>query len=212
MQLRVILLLVIMLTAAMACAQGDSVAFTVDDRMNDGVYLTYGDLRQNHAISREQIVFAADPENLNFVEKALQQEKFSYISNGVKYTVDPKNVWGFFQNNTFYVNFNGEFYRVPQFGSVSYLVATVLVRTAGFYDPRFGASMMPTYTRETREFIMDFYDGVLMELSMERFEKILSRDKAIYEEFMALGRRKRKEELYRYIRKYNAAHPVYFVR
>ncbi len=61
------------------------------------------------------------------------------------------DTWGFIQNNTFYVNFRENFYRIPVFGAISFLVANVTVMNPGFYDPRFGYSSAGANTREIRE-------------------------------------------------------------
>lgn len=212
MRLYPVYLLFILMCGFNGFAQQDSVAFTVDSVMSDGVYVSYADFRMNNPVTKEQVNSNQDKGQLNFLEKTLQAEKFSYQKSDVLHTTESKKVWGFFQNNTLYVNYEGEFYRVPVFGSVSYLVATVLVRNSGFYDPRFGYSMGATYTREVREFVIDFYNGIVTELTMERAELLLSRDKALYDEFMKLSRHKRKEQLYRFIRRYNEMHPVYFLK
>lgn len=67
-------------------------------------------------------------------------------------------------------------------------------------------------TTEVREFVMDFYEGKILDLTMDKAKELLSRDAGLYSEFKKLGRRKQKEELYRYIRKYNELHPVYFLK
>ena len=96
------------------------------------------------------------------------------------------------------------------FGSISYLVASVTVVNNGFYDPRFGY-MGSSTTKEIREFLMNFYDGLVVEFTNEKIEQLLGRDKTLYEEFKNLSRKKQKEQLYKYIRKYNELHPVYFL-
>jgi hypothetical protein len=43
-------------------------------------------------------------------------------------------------------------------------------------------------------------------------ELLLSRDEALYKEFKALKRKKKKEQISRFIKKYNEAHPVHFYK
>jgi menaquinone-dependent protoporphyrinogen IX oxidase len=59
---------------------------------------------------------------------------------------------------------------------------------------------------------MNFYDGAITEFSMEKAEELLSRDPVLFAEYMKLNRRNRKEQVNRYIRRFNEAHPVYFLK
>lgn len=199
------------LTFIFSCvrAQQDSTLFPAE--VKDGIYLTYADFRRNNAITKEQIVSDMDKEHLEFIGKQMNLDLVTFKQGGQVLTSDPKKIWGFFQNKTLYVNFKEEFYRVPVFGSICYLIATVTVNS-GFYDPMFGYGTTGNRTKEIREFIMNFYDGNVVEFSMDRAEELLARDAALYKEFKGLGRRKQKEQVYRYIRKYNDAHPVFFLR
>ena len=47
---------------------------------------------------------------------------------------------------------------------------------------------------------------------MDAVEELLGKDKALYEEYKKLSRRKQREQVYKYIRKFNEMHPVYFLR
>jgi len=205
-------LVVLFFTWFDCCSQADSVIHSPDARMEDGIYINYSDFRKDKSIKKNQIVSKLDKEQLEFLSKTIFENKISYEENGTVYTVESKNVWGYMQNNTLYVNFRGDFFRVPVFGSVSYLVATVTVINPGFYDPRFGMSTGSGTTKEIREFLMNFYDGHMVEFTVEGAEQLISRDKTLYAEYKNLGRRKQKEQIYGYIRKFNNLHPVYFLK
>jgi len=212
MRLTLLSTFIFLLAGMNVFSQADSVMLSPDARLNDGIYLSYSDFRGNRSIKKEQIISKQDKGQLEFLSKTIFEEKFSYVENGQTYTIESKTAWGYAQNNTLYVNFKGDFYRVPVFGSISYLVATVTVINPGFYDPRFGMSTGSGTTKEIREFIMNFYDGFVLEFTVDLAEQLLSRDKILFEDYKKLGRRKQKEQIYGYIRKYNAQHPVYFVR
>lgn len=192
-------------------AQQDSVVFPAE--IKDGIYLTYADFRKNNAVSKEQIITTMDRDQLEFIGKAMNQPTVSFKGTGGVENFDPTTAWGFFQNKTLYINFREEFYRVPVFGSICYLVATVTVINPGFYDPMFGyGTTTSNRTKEIREFIMNFYDGKVVEFNMDKAEELLSRDVALYAEYKQLGRRKQRDQVHRYIRRYNDLHPVYFLR
>jgi hypothetical protein len=193
-------------------AQNDSSVYQVGMPMPEGVYLSYWDFRRNNVIAKEDIDFNSNKEQLDYISKALEQEKLNYHQNGNQHSINSKEVWGYLQNGTFYVNYQNKFYRIPVFGSISYLVAMVEVKQSGFYDPRFGGYSGGMITTEQREFIMNFYEGKLNELKQSDVEVLLSRDKVLYEEYLKLSNRKQKEQLYRFIRRYNENNPVYFLK
>ncbi|MBA2613572.1 MAG: hypothetical protein H0U95_16535 [Bacteroidetes bacterium] len=210
MRSKLLVLLFITLFKGVLLSQNDSVVIPTDLNIPDAVYITYNDFRYNKGILKDQIVSSGNKDQLDFVGKALDKEVFSFTDGQKSGEVKSKIVWGFFQNKTLYINYKGSFYRVPVFGSVCYLVATVEVVGVGFYDPMFGYGS--GRRQEVREFLINFYDGMITEFSMSGAELLLSRDKLIYAEYKELSKRKQREQIFRYLRKYNEAHPVYFLK
>lgn len=205
-------LFLLMLIRLSVFPQSDSVIYNKDLPLSDRIYLTYADFRKGLALSKSQIVSKQDPDQLEFLTKVLSDEKLTFKVSEEPVTIDSRTVWGYLQNNTFYVNYKGDFYRIPVFGSISYLVANVTVVNPGFYDPRFGYSTGSSTSKEIREFLMNFYEGKVSEFSMGYAQELLSRDKELFAEFSKLSKRKQKEEIYKYIRKFNERHPVYFLK
>jgi hypothetical protein len=209
---RRILCVIFICAGFFSIAQTDSVLYNENINLKEGIYLTYEDFRKNNPIVKEEIETTVNKEQLDFFGKVVDQLKISYVRNGTKNLVEAKNCWGFYQNKTLYVNYRETFYRVPVFGSICYLVALVEVPVyfPGPYGPTYGTTT--ARTKEVREFIINFYDGVVEELNFEKVEKLLSRDETLYKEFMALKRKKKKEQISRFIKKYNELHPVYFLK
>ncbi|MEO6303054.1 MAG: hypothetical protein ABIP51_07760 [Bacteroidia bacterium] len=194
-------------------SQTDSVQVPLDLNITDGVFLTYADFRFNKGISKEQIISTNNKDQLDFIGKTLEKETFIFQDSQKTTTISSNSVWGYFQNKTLYINYKGVFYRVPVFGSVCYLVATVEIVGVGFYDPMYGAGVNNGGRRqEIREFLINFYDGIITEFRMDEAEFLLGRDKELFVEYKKLSRRKQKEQIFRYIRKYNDKHPVYFLK
>lgn len=194
-------------------AQLDSVQVPVDLNIADGIFVSYADFRYNKAILKDQVISTGNKEQLDFIWKTLEKETFSFQDSQKTTVVNSKSIWGFFQNKTLYINYKGVFYRVPVFGSICYLVATVEVVGVGFYDPMYGyGTGVGSRRQEIREFLINFYDGIVTEFRMDEAELLISRDKEIFAEYKKLSRRKQKEQIFRYIRKYNDAHPVYFLK
>ena len=210
-------------TSVKSSAQTDSVSFTNDFTLKEGIYFTYSDFRKNNPVPKEAIVSKEDKTQLDFISKTLNDFKEIALSyKGENGNVEVKKLWGFCQNNTVYINYQNKFYRIPVFGNISNFLGTVEVTYynnngmyggmgigMGGYGGMMGSSM-PIKQRETRQFIFDFYSGDIMDYTINNVEILLSRDLKMYEEFMQLKKRKRKDMMMLYIRKYNNAHPVSF--
>lgn len=193
--------------------QNDSIICDASFKITEGIYLNYADFRRNAPISRSNINTKQDKDQLEIFGKILAEKTFSYNTNSGTNTFESKNAWGYYQNNTLYINFNGEFFRVPVFGSINYFVATVEVISPGFYNPGYGGMMGSNVrTKELRNFLMNFYDGRTIPFTTEDAENLISRDSELYKEFKSLKRKQQKEQISRYIRKYNELHPVYFLK
>lgn len=214
MRFRCIFLVLTCVLSFIGKAQKDSVIYS-ENELTEGIYLSYDDFRKNTPITKNEIETTINKDQLDFFGKVIDQLKFTYKKNGNTQIAEAKNAWGFYQNHTLYINYKEMFYRVPVFGAICYLVAVVEVPVyyPGFYGPGFGGSAGTTMkTKEVREFIINFYDGVVQELNYDVVEQLLSRDETLYKEFKALKKRKKKELISRYIKRYNELHPVYFLK
>ena len=211
MKTKIVIILIFQIGSRLCYGQADSILAPANLNFPDEVFLTYTDFRYNKGISVEQIISPIKKDQLDFLIKTIETETLTYMEGQKTSTVTSNTIWGFFQNKTLYINFRGDFYRVPVFGSICYLVATVEVYGSGFYDPMFGPGFN-SRRQEVREFLINFYDGVVKEFKMEDAELLLSRDKTLFEEYKKLNRRNQREQIFRYIRKYNETHPIYFLK
>ncbi len=210
-------------TSLESISQTDSVIFTNDIVLKEGIYLSYNDFRKNNPIPKEAIESKEDKTLLDFISKTLNDFKEIKVAySGQNNKIPVKNIWGFCQNNTLYLNYESKFYRVPVFGNISHFLATVEVYN---YNNNYGVGMgyggmmgggmmgggsVPIKTKEIKQFIFDFYTGDIIDYNIHNVEILISRDIKLYEEFMQIKKRKRKEMLMLYIRKYNAVHLISF--
>ena len=193
-------------------AQSDSVICAENCALQEGVYLSFHDFKYQNSIHKDYISSNIDKNSLDFYSKIMLQEKVMIkAANQNSSEFSPVSAWGFCQNNALYLNFNGSFYRVPMFGSISYLPATVEVITPAYYTPGYGM-YGSTRTKEIRSFLMSIRDGKIIPYSQSKAEELISDDIELYKEFNLLKKKKRKEQISRYIRKYNERHPIYFYR
>lgn len=192
----------------------DSVVYSKDFRLYEGLYLSYQDFRYNWPISKEKINTKVNKEQLDFYSKLIEEEFIEYTERDGSITkVKSEQVWGYCQNNIIFINQDKNFYRIPVFGAISNFIGTVeVVSYSPGYDPFMNAPINSRAykTREIRQFLFDFYSGEIAPFSIEKLEEYLKRDEAIYKEFSALSKKKKKEFATKYIRMFNEKHLVYF--
>jgi len=81
-----------------------------------------------------------------------------------------------------------------------------------YYSP-YGSYYSP-YSRnmarsEIKQFIVDFETGKVLDFDLENTELLLMNDDQLYEEFVRLSRKNKKELMFVYIRKFNEKNPLY---
>jgi hypothetical protein len=192
----------------------DSIPFTKDFRLYEGLYLSYEDFRYNWPIPKEKIITQINKEQLDFYSKLIEEEFIEYTERDGSITkMRSERVWGYCQNNIIFINQENNFFRIPVFGAISNFIGTVEVTnySPGF-DPFINAPMnsTATKTREIRQYLFDFYSGEVTQFSIEKMEEYLKRDEAIFKEYTTLNKKKKKEMATKYIRMYNEKHWVYF--
>ncbi len=80
-----------------------------------------------------------------------------------------------------------------------------------FYSP-YGSYYSPyrnTARNELKQYLIDFETGKILEYDVDNAEMLLMKDSQLYEEFVQLPRKKKKELIFVYIRKFNERNPLY---
>lgn len=192
----------------------DSVAFTKDFRLYEGLYLGYQDFRYNWPIPKEKIITKINKDQLDFYSKLIEEEFIEYTERDGSITkMKSEQVWGYCQNNIIFINQDKNFYRIPVFGSISNFIGTVEVTNySPGYDPFMNAPIGSNAqkVREIRQYLFDFYSGEITPFSIDKMEEYLKRDEIIYNEYKVLNKKNKKEMATKYIRMYNEKHLVYF--
>jgi hypothetical protein len=212
--MRVLVFLMLMSCGLPKLMAQDSVAYSRDFRLYEGLYLGYQDFRYNWPIPKEKIITKINKDQLDFYTKLIEGDFVEYYErDGSVSKVRSEKVWGYCQNNNIFINQNKKFFRIPVFGAISNFIGTVeVINYSPGYDPFMNAPIGSTQmkTLEIRQYLFDFYTGDIVPFSTEQLEEYLKRDEAVYKEYMALSRKKRKELATKYIRMYNEKHLVYF--
>jgi hypothetical protein len=154
---------------------------------------------------------------------------------GIRQEVPNNKIWGYSRNGVLYIQVQEEFNRITFVGSICHFVADVTTTDPryynspyGYYDPYsyyspfgYGSYYYPygsyysPYSRtnmtrnEVKQFIFDFESGKVLDFDLENTELLLMKDSQLYEEFMKLPRKKRKDLMFVYIRKFNENNPLY---
>lgn len=209
-------LIVLFVVISIKCySQADSIIIPANEYLKEGIYLTHSDFRKCKVISKFDIVTKIDTNSLDFFSKLVEQDVITIKNSNTTYTVASKNLWGYGQNKTLYVLNDKIFYRVPVFGQICFLVALVEVVSygAGMYDPFYGPTGSITQrNKEVRNFLMSYYNGVLIENTTNNLELLIANDKELSEEYKKLKKTQKKEQIGRFIRRYNEKHTTYCVK
>ncbi len=194
--------------------QTDSVKYSIDFRFTDGLFLNFNQVISNSAIPYKNIISQDNYSSESFITKVLSAPSFKLFNKGEKVEILSKNVWGYSLNGILHIQSNGQFYRVPSVGSISFFVANIEVEYQSNIDPwssNYYNMHDRTYTTtELQKFLLNFSDGSLYEYSIKNIEKLISSDTELFNEFTSLKKRKRKQMAFIYIRRFNENNPLYF--
>lgn len=182
--------------------------------LEEGIYLTYFDFRTNRPVPKSVIKSKENKEQLDFIDKTVDNQDFiTFTFDGFEHRIATDSIWGYCQNNTIYINYENNFCRIPVFGNISHFIATIEITSSPNYSPYYNnnaitATGMPMKGKEVRQFFLDFYTGKVVDYNLDNFMEILKNDAKLYSEFKQLKRRKQKDMMGMYLRRYNEAHPI----
>jgi hypothetical protein len=205
-----------------ALAQADTTAlikYTPDFKFNEGIYLSFDQVKNNNPIPKSRIVTNKNIDDINFFDKVFEEEKLIlFDENGMKKEIAKETVWGYCKLGVIYIFYNEDFYRIPVVGSISHFVAIEITETYRGYDPYYRGydpyyysnphNRHPTTSKELRQYILDFETGQVLDYNRESLKVFLMRDPDLYEEYNDLSRRKQKKMVFMYLRKFNERNPL----
>jgi hypothetical protein len=206
--------------------QADSnnlIKYTPDFKFNEGIFLNFEQVKQNHPIPKSRIVTSLAYDDPDFYKKIFEAKKIVFFNNiGAKEEIPTKNIWGYSRNGVLYININDDFYPVTIVGSICHFVANLTTyNTAygnpytypyyGYYSYYNSYGYTPSYaSTEMRQYILDFKTGRVLEYTVESIKVLLMADPELHDEFSHLSKKKQKQLKFLYIRKFNERNPLYF--
>ena len=82
----------------------DSIPFTKDFRLYEGLYLNYQEFRVNWPIPKEKIITTINKDQLDFYSKLIEEEFIEYKERDGSITkIQATKVWGYCQNNIIFI-------------------------------------------------------------------------------------------------------------
>ena len=164
---------------------------------------------------------------------------YYYDEMGIRQEIDRSSVWGYSRNGVLYVQIQNNFNRITFVGSISHFIADILSYDSRYYNSPYGYGYYNPYSyyspysyygyggyspygyygypygrssmtrSDVKQFIFDFESGKVMDFDLENTKLMLMKDEQLYEEFVLLPRKKQKELMFVYIRKFNEKNPLY---
>jgi hypothetical protein len=214
--------------------QPGMVRYTPDFRFRDGVYVNFDQVKQNSPIPKARLLTSTDYNDKEFFKKLLESEKIYYYDGmGIRQEIDVDNIWGYARNGVIYIQVQKSFNRITFVGTICHFVADVTTYDSryyspygGYYDPYYSpysygnysypyGSYYSPYNRsnmsrsEIKQYLIDFENGKTIEFDQKNTELLLMKDSEIYEEYVRLPRKDRKDLMFVYIRKFNEKNPLY---
>ena len=214
----------------------EMVKYSPDFRFKDGIYLNFEQVKNNSPIPKAKLLTSVDYNDRDFFKRLLEMDKiYFYDDMGVRQEITKSNIWGYARNGVIYVQVQENFNRITFIGNICHFVADITTydnryynSPYGYYDPYYspysgygnyyspyyspysypyGQSSMPR--TEVKQYLIDFESGKVLEFDVDNTELLLMKDSQLYEEYVQLSGKKKKELMFVYIRKFNEKNPLF---
>ncbi len=181
----------------------------------DGLYFNFESFKNNKPFPKNKITTSINYSSLDFFKQLMKQNYIIIFDNkGVERKISKKKIWGYCQKGNIYINWNGEFNRIGIIGRLSHFVANLTISQIRSINPysyssNFSMGNGIYKTTEMRQYILDFSNGEVVEYDRKNLEKLLKKDKEIYEEYINLSKRKRRKLKFKYLKKFNEKYAIF---
>jgi hypothetical protein len=216
--------------------QEGTVKYTPEFKFKDGIYLNFEQVKNNSPIPKAKLLTSVDYNDRDFFKRLMEMDKiYFYDEMGVRQEVARTDIWGYSRNGVIYVQVQGNFNRITFIGNICHFVADITTydnryynSPYGYYDPYYSPYYgynnyySPYYSpyyypygqqnmqrTELKQYLIDFESGKVLEFDVQNTELLLMKDNQLYEEYVQLSNKKKKDLMFVYIRKYNEKNPLY---
>jgi len=208
--MRAFLLLLVCFIQFSLRAQNDSLVYGKDFRFAEGIYLTYEQFRTNKPIPKSSIISTYESSRLDFLKMVTSYNSINYRdSSGAEQQVAGDRIWGYSENGAAYIYVHNDFNRITVVGTLCHFTAyeTRYVYTG---SPVPYGSPYGTPVQQLVQLVLDTETGRVLTFEADVMAKLLERDPALHKEFVSLSKKKKKQSIFIYLRKYNERHPLKF--
>ncbi|MGL5890696.1 MAG: hypothetical protein ACRC3B_12460 [Bacteroidia bacterium] len=191
-----------------AHSQTDSASLGNSFSLREGVYLNFEQFRSNRPILLSQLQTNADRSAPDFMLRLTAVRTIAWKdSNGILHDTLVSKLWGYSFNRHVYIQTATDFTRLVVIGSLSHFTGIeITYMYAGGPGPTAGAPV-----KQQQQYVLDIRTGTVSVFTIQTMQKILEENDAfLYAEFMKLKKRKRNQQLFIYLRRYNERHPLKF--
>jgi hypothetical protein len=219
-----------------AIAQQDTsnlVRYTTDFRFKDGFYVNFEQVQKNDPIPKARIVTSSDYNSRDFFKNVVENESIYFFDAlGIRQEIEVSSLWGYSRNGILYRQLQGNFHRITFVGKICHYVADITTYDRaysggypyGYYDPYYysrynsynyyspygyNSPYRTTARNELKQYIIDFETGREVEYEPKNVEVMIMKDPELYDEYLQLSRKKKKQMAFYFIRKFNEKHPLY---
>ena len=219
---KIFILSVLILIALRVSGQVDSaslIKYTPDYDFKNGIFFSFDQVKKNNPLPKTRIITSVGYDNPHFFDNVLNKNKITYYDNlGNQKEVTIKNIWGYAKNGVLYIKINSGYSRITMIGSISHFVANYTNYNSsstypyyydGYYHDPYRMPPSSYSNTEIRQYLLDFNTGQIYEYTPKNLEILLMNDPEIYEEFNALSRKKKKQQKFMFLRKFNEKNPLY---
>jgi len=193
--------------------------YTPEFEFKEGIYLNFGQVKTNSPLPKSRIITIYDYTDQDFFDKVLEKDKiFYYDEIGNKNELKTKNIWGYSRNGFIYIKIDDGFFRITLIGAISHFVSSYTTYSNNYGSPYYYDYYLDPYrtypqsyqNTEIRQYLFDFINGRVFSYDEESLAILLMEDPELHDEYMSLRKKKRKQQRFIYIRKFNERHPLYF--
>jgi hypothetical protein len=198
------------------------VRYTTDFEFNDGIFLTFEQVRNNAPVPKSRLITEVDYYNKDyFIEVLSSKYIYFYDYYGNRQEVKSSDIWGFSRNGILYILMDSEFFRITIVGRICHFVATTTTYENRYYDPyyynpyyydsyyRYRGYPNTYKTNEMRQYLLDFDSGEVYNYETKNLEILLMKDPELHDEYVQLRNKKKKQLRFLYLRKFNERNPLY---
>lgn len=188
-------------------SEPDSVKYSPDFEFVEGIYLTFEEFKNNDPSIKQEAVIRDTPTDQLLFGDLFNHEKITYFGPGGEVVkLKKKTVWGYSSGKNVFIRKGMYFNRIFKIGYIMHFMEQynnpVDNRNRGD-SPLIYVASLP--------YMVDYKTGDVLNYCYENFLKLLERDQELYNEFTAIKKyKKRVEQMFLYLMKFNEKHPIYF--